>query len=131
MATPQSKQLQSDPTKGIFLDALERQLKRPENAKHQKNIQAMVSKATTSGPPKPKHTWWALDGKVYEVENKQFQQTMAKYAKIRDNIYAMVRQAPENFLLAEASSVTCSAWPALSWRRQVVRSSNLSPRAES
>lgn len=105
MATPQPKQSQSDPTKGIFLDALERQLKRPENAKHQKNIQAMVSKATASGPPKPKHTWWALDGKVYEVENKQFQQTMAKYAKSRDKIYSMVRPAPENFLLAEESII--------------------------
>lgn len=75
MATTPSKQLQSDPTKAIFLDALKKDHRRPENAKNQKNIQAMVTKAIKSGPPKPKHTWWALDGKVYDVENKHFQET--------------------------------------------------------
>ncbi|KAJ0119454.1 uncharacterized protein J7T55_013655 [Diaporthe amygdali] len=83
------KQSHSDPSKDLFLAALEGELKSPDNAKHQKNIKAMVAQATESGPPKPKHTWWALDGKVYSVENKNFQQTMSKHAKQQDEIYAM------------------------------------------
>ncbi|KAH8781049.1 hypothetical protein F5883DRAFT_539250 [Diaporthe sp. PMI_573] len=89
MATPQAKQSQSDPTKDIFIDALKTALQKPENVKHQKNIKAMIAQATKFGPPKPKHTWWALNEKVYEVENRQFQQTMVKHAKDQNAIFSM------------------------------------------
>lgn len=66
----------------------------------------MVARATASGPPKPKHTWWALDSKVYEVENKGLRQALAKYAKRRGDIYCIVRQAPEYSVFTDQSIIS-------------------------
>lgn len=70
----------------------------------------MIAQAANSGSPKPKHTWWALDGKVYDVENKNFQKTMAKYAKRQNEIYAMVKGTlPPNLRFAEVDAASRNA----------------------